>query len=59
MPRFVEEDIRRLCERAIQAENPDEAERMGAELRSTMQEYMRLAKQSLVDRDRTISLSRF
>jgi len=56
MPRFLEEDIRRLCERAIHAENPEDAERLAGELRSAMQEYMRLAKQSLVDRSRTISL---
>ena len=56
MPRFLEDDIRQLCERAIHAENPDDAERLTVELRSAMQEYMRLAKQSLVDRGRTISL---
>jgi hypothetical protein len=55
MPRFLEEEIRRLCERAVHAENPDDAERLTRELRSAMQEYMRLANQSLVDRSRTIS----
>jgi hypothetical protein len=55
MPRFLEEEIRRLCERAVHAENPDDAERLTRELRSAMQEYMRLANESLVDRSRTIS----
>jgi hypothetical protein len=55
MPRSLDEEIRRLCERAIHAENPDDAERLTRELRSAMQEYMRLANQSLVDRSRTIS----
>jgi hypothetical protein len=55
MPRFTEERIRRLCGEAVSTENNDEFDRVIAELRSALEEHIRLARESLQSRAGVLS----
>jgi hypothetical protein len=50
MPRFTEERIKRLCSEAVSAEGREDFDRVIAELRSALEEHIRLARESLQSR---------
>ena len=47
MPRYTENRIQHLCKEAVEANTPEELERVIPELRAALEEHTRLAKQSL------------
>jgi hypothetical protein len=47
MPHYTEAKIQRLCTEAISAKSEEDIERIVKELRSALEEHVRLAKESL------------
>jgi RNA binding exosome subunit len=56
MPRATEARIQKLCNKAIEAKSKDDVERVITELRSALEEHIRLAKQSLSAQASAISV---
>jgi hypothetical protein len=55
MPRFTEGRIQQLCTEALAVRTSEEVERVVHELRSALEEHIRLAKDSLENQAATLS----
>jgi hypothetical protein len=53
--KFTEDKIEKLCSEAISVKNEGDVERVVPELRSALEEHIRLAKESLTDQAQVIS----
>jgi hypothetical protein len=56
MPQYTEARIQQLCSQILQTENSQETDRVIAELRSALEEHIRLAKESLAAKASTLPL---
>ena len=56
MPRITDSLIQNLCNEALAAKTEDDVERIFAELRTTLEEHIRSAKESLGVQAATISM---
>ena len=55
VPHFTEARIQKLCSEAIAVQDHDDLERVVQELRSALEEHIRLAKNSLSNQASTVS----
>ena len=58
MPRYTEQRIRDLCAEALASTNDADGQRVLNELRTALQEHIRLAKESLACQVTAVSWSR-
>jgi F0F1-type ATP synthase membrane subunit b/b' len=56
MPSFIEARVQHLCTEAIAAQSEEEIDRITKELRSALEEHVRLAKESLEAQAASIAL---